>query len=99
MKNTFNLDLLGISPKKLFRNLCTAQLYAQALRYDAGAVISDKGALVLMSGEKTGRSPYDKRIVQNKDTEDDIWWGDINIPMDERTFYINRHIFFIKFRE
>ncbi len=90
MKNTFNLDLLGISPKKLFRNLSTAQLYAQALRYDAGAVISDKGALVLMSGEKTGRSPHDKRIVQNKDSEDDIWWGDINIPMDERTFYINR---------
>lgn len=56
MKNTFNLDLLGISPKKLFRNLCTAQLYAQALRYDAGAVISDKGALVLMSGEKTSKT-------------------------------------------
>ena len=79
MKNTFSLDTLGILPKKLYRNLSPAQLYAKALRYDRGAVISDKGALVLLSGEKTGRSPLDKRIVQEKNTEDDVWW-DINIP-------------------
>ena len=90
MKNTFSLDTLGILPKKLYRNLSPAQLYAKALRYDRGAVISDKGALVLLSGEKTGRSPLDKRIVQEKNTEDDVWWGDINIPMDAATFRINR---------
>ncbi len=90
MKSTFSLSPLGISPKKLYRNLSPAQLYAKALRYDRGAVISDKGALVLLSGEKTGRSPLDKRIVQEKNTEDDVWWGDINIPMDAATFRINR---------
>ena len=90
MKNTFSLNSIGISPKKLCRNLSQPQLYAKALRYDAGAVISDKGALVLISGEKTGRSPHDKRIVQNEATQDDVWWGDINIPMDAATFRINR---------
>lgn len=90
MKSTFSLGTLGILPKKLYRNLSPAQLYAKALRYDRGAVISDKGALVLLSGEKTGRSPLDKRIVQEKNTEDDVWWGDINIPMDAATFRINR---------
>ena len=90
MKNTFSLNSIGISPKKLCRNLSPPQLYAKALRYDAGAVISDKGALVLLSGEKTGRSPHDKRIVQNEATQDDVWWGDINIPMDAATFRINR---------
>ncbi len=33
------------------------------------------------SGEKTGRSPKDKRIVKDVSTEHDIWWGDINIPI------------------
>lgn len=90
MKQLFNLDKVGIRPKKLFRNLSPAQLYAKALRYDQGAVISDTGALVLLSGEKTGRSPNDKRIVEDQVTKDDIWWGDINIEMDSHTFKINR---------
>ncbi len=90
MKDVFSLNSIGISPKKIYRNLSPAQLYAKAIRYDSGAIISDKGALVLLSGEKTGRSPNDKRIVQDKATQDDIWWGDINIPMDAATFRINR---------
>lgn len=90
MKTPFTLLQYGIEPKKLYRNLSPAQLYAKALRYDLGAVISDKGALILRSGEKTGRSPSDKRIVKEQQTQDDIWWGDINIPMDSHTFRINR---------
>ncbi len=90
MKTPFNLLQYGIQPKKLYRNLSPAQLYAKALRYDLGAVISDNGALILRSGEKTGRSPSDKRIVKEQQTQDDIWWGEVNIPMDTRTFRINR---------
>ncbi len=90
MEAKFNLDKYGIHPKKLHRNLSPAQLYSKALRYDLSAVISDKGALIVRSGEKTGRSPNDKRIVKEPNTQDDIWWGDINIPMDGNTFRINR---------
>lgn len=90
MKQPFNLLANGIAPKKLYRNLSPAQLYAKAIRYDKGAVISDKGALVLLSGEKTGRSPNDKRIVEDAASKEDIWWGDVNIEMDAHTFKINR---------
>ncbi len=90
MKTPFTLQQYGILPKKLYRNLSPAQLYSKALRHDLSAVISDKGALILKSGEKTGRSPNDKRIVKEPKTQDDIWWGDINIPMDGHTFNINR---------
>ena len=61
-----------------------------ALRYEKGTAITDTGSMVAMSGEKTGRSPKDKRIVDESTTRDDIWWGDINIKMDENTFAINR---------
>src|SRR6266702_8763097 len=42
----------------------------------------------LASGKKTGRSLKDKRIVyEETSNKDDIWWGSINIKMDERTSF------------
>lgn len=38
------------------------------------------------SGERTGRSPKDKRIVKDVNTEKEIWWGDINIPCTAETY-------------
>jgi phosphoenolpyruvate carboxykinase (ATP) len=37
------------------------------------------------SGEKTGRSPKDKRIVKDETTENEIWWGDVNIACNQQT--------------
>ncbi|CAE6374320.1 unnamed protein product [Rhizoctonia solani] len=73
----------------LKRNAPVAQLYEDAVRYE-GAVISSSGALINFSGKKTGRSPKDKRIVYEETSKDDIWWGPVNIKMDEHTFEINR---------
>ncbi|MBX3438274.1 MAG: phosphoenolpyruvate carboxykinase (ATP), partial [Planctomycetaceae bacterium] len=47
------------------------------------------GALIAYSGAKTGRSPADKRIVKHPQSEQDIWWGDINIPISQDVFEIN----------
>jgi phosphoenolpyruvate carboxykinase (ATP) len=38
------------------------------------------------SGKKTGRSPRDRRIVCEETSRDDIWWGSVNIKMDERLY-------------
>jgi phosphoenolpyruvate carboxykinase (ATP) len=73
----------------LTRNAPVAFLYEEAVRYE-GAVISDTGALINYSGKKTGRSPKDKRIVFEETSKDDIWWGSVNVKMDEHTFEINR---------
>lgn len=55
-----------------------------------GTVISSTGALCSYSGKKTGRSPNDKRIVEEEATSKDIWWGPVNTKMSERVFLINR---------
>lgn len=52
--------------------------------------ISSTGALAALSYEKTGRSPKDKRIVEEASSKDKVWWGDINIPLSEESFAINR---------
>lgn len=68
---------------QLKRNAPVAQLYEDAIRNE-GAIISSSGALINFSGKKTGRSPKDKRIVYEDTSKDEIWWGSVNIKMDER---------------
>ncbi|WOO81979.1 Phosphoenolpyruvate carboxykinase (ATP) [Vanrija pseudolonga] len=80
----FDLDRIHIK-----RNAPVATLYEDAI-VNEGAVISSNGALINFSGKKTGRSPKDKRIVYEETSKDDIWWGPVNIALDEHTFEINR---------
>jgi ATP-dependent phosphoenolpyruvate carboxykinase len=58
-----------------------AALYEDALVYESGSAITSSGALTAFSGAKTGRSPSDKRIVQEPSSENEIWWGPVNRPM------------------
>lgn len=90
MRESFNLLQYGIKNKETIRNASPAQLYQLAIQYENGAAISDVGALILESGSKTGRSPKDKRIIERPESVNDIWWGSVNIKMDEHTFDINR---------
>lgn len=85
-----DLTAYGISPDEVVRNANPARLYEEAIRLDPTAAIADSGALTIRSGKKTGRSPADKRIVRHPDSEDDIWWGPINMEIDDHTFAINR---------
>ncbi|KAJ2544056.1 Protein kinase C-like 1 [Coemansia sp. RSA 1853] len=74
---------------KIRRNLAPAQLYEDALRYEPGTAISSTGALIARSGAKTGRSPRDKRVVEEASTVDDVWWGPVNKKLSEESFAVN----------
>lgn len=87
---TISLTQYGINTTAIFRNPAPAKLYELALTYEEGSAISSSGALIALSGEKTGRSPKDKRIVEHPDSKDNIWWGDINIPLPVASHNINR---------
>ena len=87
---SFSLSQYGIDVSLIHRNTSVPLLYEIALRYEEGTAISDTGALMVYSGEKTGRSPKDKRIVRNPESENNIDWGDINIQLEEQIFQINR---------
>jgi phosphoenolpyruvate carboxykinase (ATP) len=84
-----DLSAYGITVADVQRNLVPPRLYADAIRADPRGAISASGALIAYSGQKTGRSPGDKRIVRHADSEGDVWWGGVNIPISEESFQIN----------
>ena len=49
--------------------------------YDKGH-ISELGAVNVMTGVYTGRSPKDKYIVVNDDSENNVWWNSEEYPND-----------------
>jgi len=90
MPTNFSLAQYELKVDKVVRNATPARLYEFGLRDEKGTAITSTGALVAMSGEKTGRSPKDKRIVKEDSSSDDVWWGPVNMELDARTFCVNR---------
>jgi phosphoenolpyruvate carboxykinase (ATP) len=86
----FSLEAHGIQVPEVHRNATPAFLYEGALKHEKGAAISSTGAMIAYSGKKTGRSPTDKRVVDEPEVRDDIWWGAVNIKLDPQSFTINR---------
>ncbi len=85
-----DLSSCGIKVRDIRRNMVPAVLYEDALRNETATTITDSGAIAITSGEKTGRSPRDKRIAKMRSSSHDIWWGSVNLPIDQHTFEINR---------
>jgi len=83
---TVDLSKQGISGGTIHHNPSVAKLYrlaAPQFRY----AVADSGALIACSSPKTGRSPKDKRVVEEETTKADIWWGSVNMPLPEATFH------------
>jgi phosphoenolpyruvate carboxykinase (ATP) len=90
MDTAFNLREYDLTVAEVHHNAPPSLLYEHAIRYERDASFAENGALVAYSGVKTGRSPKDKRVVKHPDSEANVWWGSVNIPLDARSFAINR---------
>ncbi len=66
-------------------NLNPSELYEHIVKNGEG-VITDDGAIRILTGQYTGRSPKDKFVVKQSPSEDIIWWGDINQPVTPEIF-------------
>ncbi len=66
-------------------NLGTAPLVEAALANEEG-ILAKNGPLVVKTGAHTGRSAKDKFIVRDAETENSIWWGKTNVPIDSAHF-------------
>lgn len=79
MKQIFeNLSDLGLkNPGQVYWNSPTPILYEQAIRRKEG-LVTHLGPLVVETGQYTGRSPNDKFIVEDDESRDKVWWGNVN---------------------
>jgi phosphoenolpyruvate carboxykinase (ATP) len=86
-KNTsYELDNYGIKePARVYWNLSTPELYEEIARRNEG-ILSDYGALIVDTGEHTGRAAKDKAIVREAASEDKVFWGDVNKDFPQTKF-------------
>ena len=85
-----NLLSLGLSnTESIHYQLSPQELVQDTLRMGDG-VLNDTGALIIRTGEFTGRSPKDKFIVKDNKTVDTLHWNEFNIPINESYFDIIR---------
>ena len=63
------------------------ELVQDTLRIGEGE-LNDTGALVIKTGEFTGRSPKDKFTVKDELTAGTVHWNEFNIPIEEKYFHV-----------
>jgi len=86
---TISLEKYGITNvAEIVYNPSYEQLYNEALNselsgYEKGQ-LSELGAVNVMTGEFTGRSPKDKYIVKDSVTENTIWWNSDKAANDNK---------------
>src|SRR5713101_4562152 len=80
------LEQLGIrNLSGAFYDLGAEQLIERAIQRQEG-LLADNGALVVRTGQFTGRSPKDKFIVRDELTESAVQWGPVNQPISPEHF-------------
>ena len=82
----FGLTDQGIATSaEIHWNLQTAPLVEAAVQRGEGQLAKD-GPLVVRTGKHTGRSANDKFTVRDAETENTVWWGKSNKPMEPEAF-------------
>jgi len=80
----FNADVS--SKTNIFTDLTSEELVQHAVA-DGEGVLASNQALCVVTGTRTGRSPMDRFIVEEPNTQMDVDWGPINHPFSEDKFH------------
>ena len=84
--NDLGLKNIGIiQSERIKRNLPMEKLVEDILINKEGKV-GLNGAVMVDTGQFTGRSPLDKYIVDEPSSNQNIWWGDVNRKINNEIF-------------
>jgi len=83
---TRDFQRLGLkNTETIHYQLTPEELVRDTIRLGEGS-LNDTGALVIRTGEFTGRSPKDKFIVKDEITADTVHWNEFNLPIEPGYF-------------
>lgn len=81
-----NLEEIGLKDLGTVNwNLSPAELVEDSIILGEG-ILTHTGALAIETGAFTGRSPKDKFVVKDANTENSVWWGSVNNEFSEANF-------------
>jgi phosphoenolpyruvate carboxykinase (ATP) len=84
--NDLDLKKIGITQStRIKRNLPVEGLIEDIVLNKEGK-IGLNGAVMVDTGQFTGRSPLDKYIVDEESSNQNIWWGDVNRKISNEIF-------------
>jgi phosphoenolpyruvate carboxykinase (ATP) len=80
--SSIGLEAVGLKAADVRRvavhwNLNPAELVEHIIRNSEGE-LTNKGAIRILTGQYTGRSPKDKFFVRQAPSDEKIWWGTVN---------------------
>ena len=85
-QSKFGITKQGIkTPSAVYWNLHPPHLYEESLRRGEG-ILSKGGALVVLTGEHTGRSANDKYFVKEAESQGNIWWSSANVSIERENY-------------
>jgi phosphoenolpyruvate carboxykinase (ATP) len=85
-RTSYGLENYGITEAaNVYWNLNTPELYEEIARRGEG-IFSDHGALIVDTGEHTGRAAKDKAIVRDESSQDKVFWGEVNKEFSKEKF-------------
>ncbi|HYP52659.1 MAG TPA: phosphoenolpyruvate carboxykinase [Pyrinomonadaceae bacterium] len=85
-RSSVGLDSHGIrGAGGVYWNLNTPELYEEIARRGEG-VFSAHGALLVDTGEHTGRAAKDKAIVREPSSEQQVFWGEVHTEFSQDKF-------------
>lgn len=70
---------------KVYWNLTDTALYEEAIFRNEGH-LTKGGPFVVNTGKHTARAASDKFVVKENTTEENIWWGQYNVPYNPEKF-------------
>ncbi len=86
-----SVEQLDLSSGHAHRNLSTADLVERVLSRGEG-ILASNGAVVVKTGDRTGRSPKDKLLEDTPAIHEKIDWGKVNQPITPEKFDIAQRI-------
>ncbi|MEA3335063.1 MAG: phosphoenolpyruvate carboxykinase (ATP) [Chloroflexota bacterium] len=84
--SSYGIDNHGVlNTGDIHWNLSPPKLVEMAVLRGEG-ILAEGGPFVTVTAPYTGRSPNDKYTVKEPSTEENIWWGKVNVPIAEEVF-------------